>query len=332
MKHLNQKKKLLLIGPERFRSTDGVIAQGIKNLLNLIYENQIVFKYQILNDNSPMSEEDIFTDENFDGIFVCGTPWLWDSFQKSTKYQNTQKIFSYHKETPKIFFGIGSCISIELMLKKEYNIFSRKEEVGGIVNLFSNSTVITRDSLAHKFITNAGVKSHLLPCPAYFTYGLNPEPSSREQNILIWCDPEKTISGIDWKKENQLEKLYDIYLEYYRTYDPIVYCSENDDLPTAKKLGLNVHKVADYNETLEIMKTANYVLSGRVHYCVPAFVKGCKVGIIPIDSRYLVLAELNCPVIDNYSKINQLSECHIDLHKHYLEYKTIISNLIPLNQ
>jgi len=331
MKHLNQKKKFLLIGPERFRSTDGVIVQGIKNLLSLIYQNQIVFKYQILNDANPISEEDIFTDENFDGIFVCGTPWLWDSFQKSTKYQNTQKIFSYHKETPKVFFGVGSCISLELM-KKRHDILSRKEERDGMVNLYSNSTVITRDGLAHIFISNAGLKSYFLPCPAYFAYGLNPAPSSREKNILVWCDPSKTISGIDWQKEKELEKFYDICLEYYRTYDPIVYCSEDDDLPKAKELGLDIHKVADYNETLEIMKTANHVLSCRVHYAVPAFVKGCKIGIIPIDSRHLVLAELGCPVIDSFSKLNQIAECHIDLNKYYLEYKTLISNLIPLNQ
>lgn len=324
-------KKLLLIGPERFRSTDGIIVQGIKNLLTSIYDNQINFKYQTLKDTHPMSEEDIFTDKDFDGIFVCGTPWLWDSFQKSIKYQNAQKIFSYHKETPKVFFGIGSCISLELILKKEYDIFSRKEEVDGIINLFSNSTVITRDSLAHKFITNAGVKSYLLPCPAYFSYGLNPESSSMEQNVLIWCDPAKTISSIDWQNNKQLEKFYEICLAYNKKYDPIVYCSEENDIPQAIKLGLKPKKTENYIETLEIMKTANHVLSGRVHYGVPAFTQGCKLGILPIDSRHFVLSEWGCPVVDNISMVDSLSSCKLDIQKYYKEYHSIITKTIPLN-
>jgi hypothetical protein len=326
----NLKKKFLLIGPIRFRSTDGVIIQGIKNLLSSIYDNQTIFKYQILDDNNIMSEEDIFADENFDGIFVCGTPWLWDSFQKSTKYQNTQKIFSYHKETPKVFFGIGSCISLELIWKKEYNIFSRKEEVNGIVNLFSNSTVITRDSLAHKFITNSGVKSHLLPCPSYFSYGLNPESSSMEQNVLIWCDPAKTISSIDWEDKKRLEIYYEICLTYNKKYDPTVYCSEEADIPKAIKLGLKPKKTENYIETLEIMKTANHVLSGRVHYGVPAFIQGCKLGILPIDSRHFVLSEWGCTVVDNIPMIDSLSSCKLDIQKYYKEYYSIITKAIPL--
>ena len=323
--------KFLLIGPTRFRSTDGVIVEGIKNIIYNIYgKNDTQIKYQILSDSFPMSDEDIFTDYSCDGIFVCGTPWLWDRFQNSTKYSNLQKIFSLYQQTPKVFMGIGSCLSLNL-LDIEHDILSREDEVKGIVDLFSNTTIITRDSLAHKHIINAGLISHQLPCPAYFAYGLNRQQSSQENNILVWCDPSYTISSIDWhNKKEALQKFYDVCSAFYKQYNPMVYCSEVNDIPMAQKLGFDIHRLTSYKETLDIMRKARYVLSGRVHYGVPAFVNGCKLGIMPIDSRHLVLSEWGCPIIKNPDEIHNLSECFLDLDKYYMAYKNILNNVIPL--
>jgi hypothetical protein len=322
-------KTFLLIGPERFRSTDGVIIQGIKNLLEEIYADQLILKYQTLKDNNQMSYEDIITDTKFNGIIVCGTPWLWDNFQRSVKYKNLQTIFSYHTDTPKVFCGIGSCLSLDL-LNKKHDILYREEEVDGIRQLYQNTTIITRDSLASKIISNADLEYHELPCPAYFAYGLKPDGSNKKTNILVWCDPAKTISSVDWTNKDKLEKFYDICLAYYKTYDPIVYCSEESDLLTAIKLGLKPKKVNNYIETLDIMKSANNVLSGRVHYAVPAFVQGCSVGIIPIDSRHLVLSDWGCPVINDIKDIAKINNCELELNRFYIKYKEIITKSIDL--
>ena len=83
---------ILCVGADKNNSTDGVIVRGIYNILDSVFIDNKK-EYLILNDHNPMTTIEKYKDKKIDYVVVCGTPWLWDSFQLSVKYKNLEAIF-----------------------------------------------------------------------------------------------------------------------------------------------------------------------------------------------------------------------------------------------
>lgn len=283
---------ILLIGAHT-NATDGVIAEGIRNLLRKAlgaFTEIPMFMY----DHQEMTIEK----HPADLIVVCGTPWLWDSFQDSIKYRNLRKVFAAHKNVPKIFLGIGTCVNLGCI---DSDILQRPAEVNGMKQLFKETTVIVRDSLAYTRLSQARIKSTLLPCPAYFCYD-NFNFTTREENVMVWCDPRRTISQGDWGNEKRYKGYCSKFVSFYEKHQPKVYCTSESEIPSAVKLGFPAPTVLrKVQDTLDIMARANNVLSGRVHCAIPAQAAGCSTELVPIDSRYLTFQKYTD--LPNYERI-----------------------------
>lgn len=311
--------KFLLVGANKENSTDGVIVKGIFNILENTFSDHEK-KYLYLKDTTKMTNSEFFTDEKFDAIFVCGTPWLWDSFQNSIKYDNLYRIFKSHPEAKQIFLGAGSCMYVECI---NGDILRRPEEIKGIKKLYEKALVISRDKIAHSLFENAGINSVFLPCPAYFCYGIdNIKYGTKTENVLIWCDPKLTIAANGWTNKEKLKKYHDVCKQFFIRNKAKVYCASKKEINSAIQLGIGEPIVlTGYEHTLNVMQNAKTVLSGRVHCGVPAFVQGCNLGVLQIDTRCHVLKDFGCKVIQNLNDLMFLKKNEIDLKQYFEIYK-----------
>lgn len=302
------KMNILMIGPNKNNATDGVIIRGIEYLISRSYPDHYI-TYRELNDIVPQSKADFFHLLRFDLIVIAGTPWLWDSFQNSVKWQNLLVcLLDAHPQSKRLFMGIGSCLTL---YNNDPNILCRPEEQAAMRSIYNSSTVIVRDSIAFLKLAEAGIKSHFLPCPAYFCYGdEKPSQASQdEKNIFIWVDPKQTISAIDWQDSEKLIEYYNICLDFYKKFNPTVYCTSASEISTAIKIGLPAPiLLSKTDDTLNLMRGAHRVLSGRVHCAVPAIAQRANVGLMALDTRSYVVKDFQqfedlTPFIEDYKKI-----------------------------
>lgn len=294
---------ILMVGANCNNSTDGVIVLGIHNLLKAAL-GKYEYDYAFLDDDRPQAIVNFNPTKYYDAVVVCGTPWLWDSFQNSTKYRNLKTCFNLHFRAKKLFLGIGSCLNIKDQIS---DILERPDEVAGMRDLFQNATVITRDTLAHEKLNYANVSNTLLPCPAYFCYGINPKMSTiNDYNVLVYTDPTKTISGADWHNEQKLRQYNDLIMYFYTRFSPKVFIANEKDALGAWELGLpSPNLLITPFDTLNVMEESGVVLSTRVHCAVPAVIQQKLTFIVPLDTRARVLTDLYVPEVS--SKTNFFS-------------------------
>jgi hypothetical protein len=308
---------ILLIGADKNNSTDGVIVAGIYHLLDKkvgAYKSDYIF----LRDTKHMEDSEFNIDKKYDAVMVCGTPWLWDSFEKSQKYKNLLRCFELHKDTKKFFMGIGSCL---INGQENSNVLERPSEVAGIKALFSNAEVYVRDKVAHDKLNRAGIKNTLTACPSFFCYGDDTERSF-EDNVMIWYDPTIGISEVDWRNKDKLQKYYNLFLKFNNKYNPSIYCANKHEVKKALEIGLPEPKlIGGWENTLKIMKRANLVLSGRVHCSVPAFVKGKGLGLISVDTRSKVIEDFGGTIIKDVVDFNKLKIEERDFDKYLDDWK-----------
>lgn len=272
---------ILMIGADPSSPTDGVITKGIRYLLEktyLIHE----YTYVLLDDHKLQGLSDFEPNQDFNLIVICGTPWLWDSFHLSHKYKNVLTAFAVHPDAKRLFLGIGSCLSLDA----HHSILRRKEEVDGMRRLFTGSRVIVRDQIAKDILDDAFIHAELLPCPAYFCYGDDDQMSLKMDDILIFQDPTLSISAADWLDPYKLSEYWQGMLEYQKYFDAKVYCALSQEVVSAKEQGFgDVTLLNGPEHTLNVMRHARTVLSGRVHCAVPAIVQGADTTIMPLDTR-----------------------------------------------
>lgn len=302
-------KNILLVGPSPTNATDGVIIKGITYLLERSY-GPFSSTYVLIDDHNFQTVKDFHIGKDFDLVVVCGTPWLWDNFQNSVKFENLMTCYAAHpaSECERLLMGVGSCLALKDV---DSDILTRPAEIRGMRDLCLWSTVITRDHLAQQRLESAGIASTFLPCPAYFCYG-DEQPNESyviDQNVLIWTDPQLTISAIDWQDKTKLENYYRQVLMFYSVYEPTVYCANEEEMASAIRIGLPqpiVLRTSD--QTLEIMRHAEMVLSGRVHCAVPARVQGASISLLALDTRSYVVSDFSqtydfTPYLAEYDRI-----------------------------
>lgn len=306
--------KSLFIGASKDSNTDGIITKGTENLL----KNHDMTYLQI-QDFRPMEEYEFLGEEDFDYIIYAGSPFIWDQFQNSDKWKNTMLCRKIHSEAKMVYFGIGTCMNIS----DEYsNILRRPEDIVFLQKTFENSKIIVRESLAHDILKNAGIESKVLPCPSYFAYDSFNIESTKGDNVLIWYAPWIGVSKGDWKDFKKCEEYVSVVKKFIEKYDPKIYCVCEGDRERAEFFDIPEPEIIrDREHTMEIMKNANYVLSGRVHCAVPAFMQGNAIGIQPVDSRVRVLTEFGCPSIETIEDLDKIKFEKRDFEKYRKEYK-----------
>lgn len=275
---------ILLIGANPNNSTDGVIVKGIQYLLKRNFPSCEI-DYEIINDYKRITLD--YVREYYHLIVVCGTPWLWDSFQNSAKFHNLQVIFKKHPKAKKLFFGVGSCLYLKDV---GTNLVKRPEEVKALRSIYCNATVIVRDTVAKDIMDHAKIESTLLPCPAYYCYGDEPKTTSKTKNVLIYQAPDISISRGEWQNPDKLKEYYNKMREFQQKHNAEVYCADPAEVSYAIKNGFPEPTVLkDVYDTLDLMRGADKVLSGRVHCSVPAIAQGADVELMALDTRSRVV-------------------------------------------
>lgn len=314
--------KILFVGADYKNSRDGVIVAGIYNLIE--YSGfQFDSYYHILDDDN-IEPSDVIENLDYEYVFVCGTPWLWDQFHKSVKYKNMINIINSQKNAKVVFFGVGSCIGMDHINSE---LCEDEEHQESIRKLFGNAIVVSRDDLFFEKLKKSGVDSYLMPCPSYFCYLKQDVRINKNENVLVWCDPKKSISSCDWQDEFKIKEYNDLFLDFYTQYKPLVCCAMENEIESAMNIGLPEPLVlGNWRETLSIMARANHVLSARVHCAVPAFVLNKPTMIVPLDSRHKVLSDYGCPV---YNKTDgfKFNSQKINLSVYLNQYEGILRKI-----
>ena len=316
--------KILFFSPDHTNSTDGVIVAGTRKLLRLIF-GHYDFDYCDIDRPRPLLEEEHKGFNRYDLIVVIGTPWLWEGFEKSIKWNNLKQLLSEHKGTKVIFLGIGSCYFHNFYLTKLKN-----QAIEEIKEVYKDALIIVRDSLAQRKFKQAGLDVPLLLCPSYFAYhGRLHRYFPRDKNILVWYDPTVGLSQSGWQDKEILERYFDVNLEFYNKYEPEVYTHLTKEIPLAIKIGLPQPKlIGGWENTLTIMSTADRVLSGRVHCAVPALVSGCVTGLFYIDSRSKTVSDFGGTIVKGIEDLDKMKKINLDLTTYAIEYFRIIRNYI----
>ena len=314
-------------------ATDGIIFAGIKNILGGIDENvwssPIIgteeFDHQSV-DTSDLEVAQFRPDEKFDMVLIPGTPWLWDSFQKSHKYRNLIRMIDAHPEAKKVFFGIGTALNMNV----GGDVLSRPDEKGAMVRMAKDALVIVRDGIAKHKLLQAGVNCHHLPCPAYFCYGPEfKEPTSFNDNVLIWYNPLTGISKGYWGRNPELFQNYlKMVKRFVDEYSPKVYTVLNchtayaEDQKHLNSIGVTEFDILKTSsDTKSVMENANIVMSGRVHCSVPAYVQGKAVSLLRIDSRANVLTDFGGKENGQFCEVGKK-----DFSAQYAKYIELLSN------
>lgn len=310
--------KILLFGPFKENATDAFIIEGIRNILTKTF-GEFEETYVYHGDSYLNTNEQLKQDEHFDLIVICGTPWIWDRFHLSIKWKNLKALLNIHRNTKSVFFGIGSCLT----LNAASSICETAAERQEFENQLKDSLVIVRDRIAHKKITSSNISSHLLPCPAFYS---TTKTNTTGKPLLIWADLDTTISGIYWRgnlKEHQrIESIVDAFI---KKHNPTIVKANK------KEAGYKQYDCAsliNFQNAMDIIAQSNIVLSMRVHNAVPALAMGKSVGIIPIDTRALTVETVGGILVNRVEDLENISPLSFDLDSSLNVYKKLLKEYV----
>jgi hypothetical protein len=134
---------------------------------------------------------------------------------------------------------------------------------------------------------------------------------------------------MDWQHPYKLKEFCDLNVEFYKKYQPKVYCKDKEEIELALQIGLPEPEVIrDGEHTLEIMKNAGVVLSGRVHCAVPGFVQGKKLGVIKTDSRIQTLTDWGGIEVSNVRQFDNMTYNVRKFQNELHQYEKIIKKAL----
>lgn len=278
---------VLMVGP-RLIPTDGMIFKGSKYLLDNARIK--VNEYMRINDDEIDMQYPKMPPTH---IIILGTPWIWDRCGESVKYKNLQSLLNLFPNAKRLFLGIGSCLPLGKEQDIVNSMFTDFDTTLAFNLLFGHklTTVVVRDRYTEDVLKRFNPKR--LPCPAFYAFEDNDRSTPPERPVMIWYDPTKGISKVDYQKGSPLLKRYLKYFKNaYDTYKPDVYCIDKKEIQLAKRTGLGIPVVIEDIQHAEmILRGASRVISGRVHMAVPA-ARICQVDLVPVDSRAETINEI----------------------------------------
>lgn len=309
-------------GCEYNTATDGIIYRGMTNLITEIYPN-VEFSYlksgsRFYRDSTLLPDGELLSGQKFDAILIPGSPFLWHYYYDTPKIKNLLRAKEIHK-CPVIWVGIGSCLPYDQRhLFDQIHLEKTKE-------IYDNDLVFVRDNLAQEIMVNSGVKSTHLVCPSFFSQGIS---AKTKENLIVFYEPTIGLSWQSWTDPKKLEEYYDIYREFYKNGADVV-VKDKEEVEFAEKIGLNnVRVLVDVEDCLNTVKEYKNVLSGRVHCAVPSIISGAKVGLIPIDTRYLTIENFTDCIISNKNELDKIKNLEYNIEGDREEYKKQIREFL----
>jgi hypothetical protein len=291
---------ILFITPPKSNPGDEIIQDGIFNLLESTYDECFFIIKDWFDGQDDYEYPSV---RGIDLVVICGSPWIWEGFQFSPKYESVLKIINNYKDVPSIFLGAGSCFDLSRDPSEVIKTFQSKEYVKAIRALFGKSTVVTRDILAHQLLSNAGVENKLMSCPGFFAYNGN-QSGQTLYNLMVYYEPSIGISRSGLSSEF-LNKYYKTFQDFY-VDNTTVAVFQKAEIPFAEKLGFkNVELLTDFTDIKNMVFNADKVLSGRVHAAIPAKALGKDVQLIAVDTRALTFNNFGTKIEEYKEELNE---------------------------
>lgn len=232
-----------------------------------------------------------------DIIIQSGAPVLWPDCQNNEWaipiwYKTIGKL---HKKIPVLNIAAGSCYPWE-----HRNGFFNDDEkkYAADIGSFCKLTT-TRDILANRLFTEAGVKNVLMPCSAFFV-DQHVENKNHGEYILINYMPGgghfdwgQNINGNAWEEAiknliNSLGSKYEIHF----------ICHNEKEVAAAQRIapGNRIHLPDSVESYLEVIRKAIIGINNRMHASVAMASVGVPSLSIGTDTRLLMLENLGLPI------------------------------------
>lgn len=214
----------------------------------------------------------------YDWLALVGTPWFWDGFITSAKYDMLRRLAGFVNFSRKMALGIGGCYVLGLVPEDQPH--EPAWEHFGLV--------VCRDQIAQRFVPGA----RLLCCPSLFCAQAFGTPPARPSQplVLVYAD-------LDCGSVNAGHLSAEARFEFFEYQEKLI----RDGVPVMTMTGLDRgafernypdHPAAhlDDPETL-LLALSDYreVISARVHACAAALSLGLQARVWPVDTRALTV-------------------------------------------
>jgi hypothetical protein len=287
--------KVLYVHPaESGNVGDQVILAGCRNIMRAVIgeHEEVLCNLECGRDYIVETLKDVTCDI----IVVSGTPWLWDMWEMSVKFQTLKACVELYPHAMKIGLGLGSCYPLDTGCLTHYFYDElKKPSVEAVQEIFSQFNYVTvRDEVAWHCFQYAGVPAHLQLCPSAFIEPFSQWESSRP--LLIFHDCKQGISG------SGIDKWFaDLFIEYQlrfmNLYNPLVLTATQVDNEWCMANKITSHLVDNLDFLLYFLGRAKFILSGRVHAAIPARLMGKRTWLLPCDTRYLTAVPFGVKIV-----------------------------------
>lgn len=270
---------LLLVGNDD-RQNDQVVIDGAKKLLNLAL-GRFTSDFIYISNDIPADDYDLpHQHVPYDAIVVIGTPWLWDGFGESVKYQNLLKVFEKYIHKKRVFIGAGSCFPL---------YYTPKFETKDLAKLFGEATVFCRDPLIKHHLKDV-TKSVLLPCPSFWAWKDRHVSLKREKPLFVWHSPTLGISAETF--DNKLLEAYSKTAQsFVSNFDADVMSPDGHIVSGELLFKRHIYVPKDLDDQFNHIARASIVVSTLVHSAAIAWSLGKPFNLIATDSRAQTIAD-----------------------------------------
>lgn len=207
-----------------------------------------------------------------DAIVLIGTPWFWDGYGMSDKYQMLVKLCSLCVRI-RAALGIGSNYPLKALPETESSAWAAFD------------LVVARDVIAQHL---AG--SQLLCCPSLFcAQALGIQGSASHRRVLVYADMDcGSISSSHLTAEEKAQ-FNDYQSKLIQDRVPVITMTPLDSAAFAAHYGYAVPYFDSPALLLNALLPFKEIISARVHACAAALSLGRAAQIWPVDTRALTV-------------------------------------------
>jgi hypothetical protein len=250
---------------------DRVIYLGIKN----IFQETLGVFNAVEFDIDTQYEKSAY--EKLDAVVFCGTPQLAVGATLNLQ-RRMGEVFSFFTG-PVLNMGAGAFH----FNNQSIDDFVKDVTSSTIVDFFINykkfNLVTVRDSSAKCLLDELSVKSHLLPCPGFYSaYGQECNPNGF--GLISVLGPTSTY----WDKfEGNIFSLYEELRDRYPDF--VFVAHDQSDIELLEYLGEDYYFTDREESFIKLLKESSQLITMRIHSALPAITLGSEVVLLGFDNR-----------------------------------------------
>jgi len=343
---MKPKRALILHANNDYNSGDLLTYWGTKYLLTKALQgaqNLDIVQFDMIraHDTEPKTYIKEYAWGDIDIIVLAGSPWIWNTCDKSKKYKLLTDALKRWPKAKVIGLGIGSCFSNEVyrnMRQDEvdryfFNDPTRKQRLHDIYKRFNY--ILVRDNFAKYILERCNVKStysYDTSIFAHHRFGKSKYKGQRKKRALFFYKPDDGISKncLNFKASEYIQ----FQLDWAKKYNADIYCNGVGEKIFLEDKGIKASFSVDLDFLSSKFTEYNDLLSGRVHMAILGFMTGIpNITLLPIDTRFMTVLKFGITLkfvghSFNYSPIKVAPAIWKDINKEEVKIIKGIRNAI----